>query len=127
MPAPPAFYAHPHFLPGNRFQGRVSELNAIRDWAGAAEPIMLFEAIGGMGKSMVTWEWVTNHAAQERSDWAGRFWYSFYELGADPILFLARFPHRHTFPGIGNQNRINRHGPQRLSPQRCLRGHHAAQ
>ena len=74
----------------------------MRDWAGAAEPIMLIEAIGGMGKSMLTWEWVTNHAEPGRTNtppptqpdgngsqpnqpaiWAGRFWYSFYERGAD--------------------------------------------
>ena len=39
-------------------------------------------AIGGQGKSMLTWEWLTNHARKERADWAGRFWYSFYERGA---------------------------------------------
>lgn len=36
-----------------------------------------------MGKSTVTWEWVTNRAAADRTDWAGRLWYSFYERGAD--------------------------------------------
>jgi Domain of unknown function (DUF4062) len=89
IPAPPAFYAQPPYLPGNKFQGRASELTAMRDWAGGPEPMMLFEAIGGMGKSMVTWEWVTNHAAQERGDWAGRFWYSFYERGTDMGDFCA--------------------------------------
>jgi hypothetical protein len=38
----------------------------------------LFDAIGGSGKSMLTWEWTTEHATQVRADWAGRFWYSFY-------------------------------------------------
>ncbi|MSP00201.1 MAG: DUF4062 domain-containing protein [Acetobacteraceae bacterium] len=83
IPASPAFYAHPPYLPGNKFHGRASELTALRDWAGATEPMMLFEAIGGMGKSMVTWEWITNHADQDRPGWAGLFWYSFYERGAD--------------------------------------------
>lgn len=35
---------------------------------------------------MLTWEWVRNHAPAVRKDtpedWAGRFWYSFYERGA---------------------------------------------
>ena len=44
--------------------------------------MLLFEAIGGSGKSMLTWEWLTNHAPAARADWAGRFWYSFYEKGA---------------------------------------------
>ena len=44
--------------------------------------MLLFEAIGGSGKSMLTWGWLTNHATGARGDWAGRFWYSFYEKGA---------------------------------------------
>jgi tetratricopeptide (TPR) repeat protein len=31
---------------------------------------------------MLTWEWTTKHATNVRGDWAGRFWYSFYEKGA---------------------------------------------
>ena len=55
----------------------------MRDWATSRDPVLLFEAIGGMGKSTVTWEWVNNHAAADRADWAGRLRYSFYERGAD--------------------------------------------
>jgi|GEM_PF-6709803 hypothetical protein len=44
--------------------------------------MLLFEAMGGSGKSMPTWEWLTRHATAARGDWAGRFWYSFYEKGA---------------------------------------------
>ena len=83
IPSPPAFYAHPQYLPGYAFQGRTKELAALQDWANAADPVMVFEAIGGMGKSMVTWEWVTKHAPQDRPGWAGILWYSFYERGAD--------------------------------------------
>lgn len=82
IPAPPAFYAKPPYIPGYAFQGRVKELAALSDWAGSADNLMLLEAIGGMGKSMVTWEWVNKYAARDRTDWAGRFWYSFYEGGA---------------------------------------------
>ena len=82
IPAPPAFYAKPSYIPGFAFQGRVKELAALRDWAGSADNLMLVDAIGGMGKSMAAWEWVTKHAARERPDWAGRLWYSFYERGA---------------------------------------------
>nr|WP_294513783.1 DUF4062 domain-containing protein [uncultured Rhodopila sp.] len=83
IPAPPAFYARPPYLPGYAFQGRVKELAALKDWAGSADAMLVFEAIGGMGKSMVTWEWVTKHAATDRADWAGILWYNFYERGAD--------------------------------------------
>jgi len=87
--APLAFLAHPPYVAGYAFQGRVKELSALRDWAGSADTVMLLEAIGGMGKSMVTWEWVTKHAGAERADWAGMFWYSFYERGADMRDFCA--------------------------------------
>ena len=53
-------------------------------------PILLFEAIGGTGKSMLTWEWTTKHATKVRNDWAGRFWYSFYERGAIMADFCQR-------------------------------------
>lgn len=79
-----AFHAQPPYIPSHRFQGRARELELLRSWATSPhDPVLVFEAIGGMGKSMVTWEWTTNHAATDRTDWAGRLWYSFYERGAD--------------------------------------------
>jgi tetratricopeptide (TPR) repeat protein len=83
LPAPPAFVAEPPYVPGHAFRGRNRELGILRAWANSSDPVLVFEAIGGMGKSMVTWEWVTNHATQDRTGWAGRLWYSFYERGAD--------------------------------------------
>ena len=94
IPTPPAFYAEPDYIGSHRFVGRESQLQDISDWAKAAAPtnLLLFEAIGGNGKSMLTWEWVTNpnHATQVRDDWAGRFWYSFYERGAIMADFCQR-------------------------------------
>jgi len=79
-----AFHAQPPYIPSHRFHGRSRELALLRSWATSPhDPVLVFEAIGGMGKSMVTWEWTTNHAPTDRSDWAGRLWYSFYERGAD--------------------------------------------
>ncbi len=101
IPAPPAFYAKPSYIPGFAFQGRVKELAALRDWAGSADNLMLVDAIGGMGKSMAAWEWVTKHAARERPDWAGRLWYSFYERGATmhdfcvtALAYMTRCPRK---------------------------------
>jgi len=84
LPKPPELRAVPSYLGSHGFVGRTSELETLDAWAGEADPnaILLFEAIGGSGKSMLTWEWVTNHAVAAREDWAGRFWYSFYERGA---------------------------------------------
>jgi class 3 adenylate cyclase len=84
IPKPPAFYTEPPYIGSHKFVGRQAQLERLSDWAEPADPhpILLFEAIGGAGKSMLTWEWTTNHATKVRGDWEGRFWYSFYEKGA---------------------------------------------
>ncbi len=94
IPTPPAFYAEPDYIGSHKFVGRESQLQELDDWARPADPtnLLLFEAIGGNGKSMLTWEWVNHpkHATQVRDDWAGRFWYSFYERGAIMADFCQR-------------------------------------
>jgi hypothetical protein len=92
IPAPPAFHAEPPYIGSHRFVGRMAQLDTLSDWAAAANPhpVLLFEAIGGAGKSMLTWEWTTRHARVVRGDWAGRFWYSFYERGAIMADFCGR-------------------------------------
>ena len=91
-PAPPALYAEPRYIGSNVFVGRSAQLASLNDWAAPAEshPVLLFEAIGGTGKSMLTWEWTTRHANGARGDWAGLFWYSFYEKGAVMADFCRR-------------------------------------
>jgi tetratricopeptide (TPR) repeat protein len=97
IPHPPAFYAEPDYIGSHKFVGRAAELQILSDWAAPADPtnLLLFEAIGGNGKSMLTWEWTTNprHAVAARpadKPWAGRFWYSFYERGAIMADFCQR-------------------------------------
>jgi hypothetical protein len=92
IPQPPNFYAEPDYIGSHQFVGRRAELDALSDWANKSDPtnLLLFEAIGGNGKSMLTWEWSTKHATSVRSDWAGRFWYSFYERGAIMQDFCQR-------------------------------------
>ena len=92
IPTPPALYAEPRYIGSHDFVGRAAQLATLSDWASPAEahPVLLFEAIGGTGKSMLTWEWVTHHAREGRADWAGVFWYSFYEKGAVLADFCAR-------------------------------------
>ncbi len=82
--APPDLLALPPYIGSHQFVGRRAELETLDDWANAADPhtVLLFEAIGGSGKSMLTWEWTKHHASKNRADWAGIFWYSFYEKGA---------------------------------------------
>jgi hypothetical protein len=92
IPAPPDFYAEPPYIVSNAFVGRQAQLDTLTDWAAPADPhpLLLFEAIGGTGKSMLTWEWTTKHSTEVRQDWAGRFWYSFYERGAIMADFCQR-------------------------------------
>ncbi|MFL6255777.1 MAG: DUF4062 domain-containing protein [Pyrinomonadaceae bacterium] len=92
IPAPPAFYAEPSYIGSHEFVGRRAELERLSDWAAPADPhpVLLYEAIGGTGKSMLTWEWTTKHSTEVRQDWAGRFWYSFYEKGAIMADFCQR-------------------------------------
>jgi tetratricopeptide (TPR) repeat protein len=84
IPAAPALYSRPRYLGSHSFVGREAQLATLSDWArpSGQHAVLLFEAIGGSGKSILTWEWTTRHAPGVRGDWAGRFWYSFYESGA---------------------------------------------
>jgi tetratricopeptide (TPR) repeat protein len=84
IPVPPRRYAVPPYIGSHEFQGRADELATLDDWSAPADPhpVLLFEAIGGTGKSMLTWHWVTQNVPALRDDWAGVFWYSFYERGA---------------------------------------------
>jgi hypothetical protein len=92
IPTPPALYAKPGYAGSHAFVGRVAQLETLSDWAAPSEShtVLLFEAIGGTGKSMLAWEWTTRHAGRVRDDWAGRFWYSFYEKGAIMADFCQR-------------------------------------
>lgn len=90
VPKPPAFHAVPSYLGSHQFVGRASELESIDDWADAHDPhpVLLFEAMGGQGKSMLTWHWAQGTdtrnpgtSIRQRQDFAGVLWYSFYERG----------------------------------------------
>lgn len=47
-------------------------------------------AIGGMGKSALTWKWFEDIAPNELPDLAGRMWWSFYESDAHFENFVVR-------------------------------------
>jgi hypothetical protein len=83
LPTPPVPVARPPYTPGHAFEGRKQEITLLDNWVSSHDPILVLEAIGGMGKSMLTWHWFNEHAPRLGIPWAGRFWYSFYERGAD--------------------------------------------
>ena len=97
IPNPPAPYiAHPYTLSQVReLVGRQQELNLLTDWV-ANPSARAFRArffcpvaIGGMGKSALTWKWFNDIAPQE-AQLAGRLWWSFYESDAAFESFLNR-------------------------------------
>ena len=79
VPQPPNLYAYPPYIGSHEFVGRQAQLDTFSalGLGGVGNAKLLFEAIGGTGRSILTWEWVTKHATEVRGDWAGRFWYSF--------------------------------------------------
>lgn len=90
IPLAPALFAMPPYTPGHAFIGRLKEIQLLSDWAVTPGlPVLVFEAIGGMGKSMVCWHWINHYSRSVRQDWAGIFWYSFYERGADMNDFCS--------------------------------------
>jgi tetratricopeptide (TPR) repeat protein len=98
IPAPPEpFIAHPYtLLQTHRLVGRQPELNLLTDWV--AKPaadiyrarILNIVAVGGLGKSALTWKWFNDIAPQEMKPMAGRMWWSFYESDATFENFVTR-------------------------------------
>ncbi|QHG21302.1 hypothetical protein [Nostoc sp. ATCC 53789] len=91
-PRPPQLYTNSPYLASHRFVGREDNLYTLDEWAQQSDPhsAFLFEAIGGSGKSILTWTWLQNRSDKISVDWAGRFWYSFYERGAETRDFLIQ-------------------------------------
>ncbi|MET0646665.1 MAG: DUF4062 domain-containing protein [Pyrinomonadaceae bacterium] len=86
---PEPYIAHPYtLLQTHRLVGRQPELNHLTDWVARPDAevykarILNIVAVGGMGKSALTWKWFNDIAPQEMQPMAGRLWWSFYESDA---------------------------------------------
>lgn len=98
IPTPPEPYiAHRYSLLETRgVIGRQAELNLLTGWITGKEPrvrearILSIVAVGGMGKSALTWKWFNEIAPNERPDLKGRLWWSFYESDAGWENFILR-------------------------------------
>jgi tetratricopeptide (TPR) repeat protein len=88
IPQPPSFHAVPSYVGSAPFTGRVAHLAELNEWARSADPILVVEAIGGTGKSAMTWEWMRDHAEEAVPGLAGRLWWSFYGESASMTRFL---------------------------------------
>jgi len=94
IPLPPEPYiAHPYtLLETGQVIGRQKELRMLTEWA-AASTTAVFNfvvAIGGMGKSALTWKWFNEIAPEVMKPLAGRIWWSFYESDARFENFIIR-------------------------------------
>lgn len=98
---PEPYIAHSYMLMQTaKLIGRRSELTALTDWITgegnfANVSLLAVIAIGGMGKSALTWHWFQTIAEQEwptavRGPLEGRVWWSFYESDAHFKNFLPR-------------------------------------
>lgn len=91
IPSLPQFFlAHPYPLQEN-FTGRMEERNALNTWwQNEAQQLLILQAIGGMGKSSLTWVWIQHDipklASNKQPD--GILWWSFYETDATFGMFL---------------------------------------
>jgi ATP/maltotriose-dependent transcriptional regulator MalT len=92
QPEPPArehwFLAHPYAMPPN-FTGRVAERAMLTDWLTRDDehPLLVLRALGGFGKSALTWHWLLNDV--DPSQWPRVVWWSFYEGDASFESFVA--------------------------------------
>ncbi len=94
--APEPYLAHAYTLLEGSLIGRADELAALDTWAGRAgpaeAPVACVVAIGGMGKSALTWKWFqrTTSVGPAGTPWAGKMWWSFYESGATFERFVVK-------------------------------------
>jgi tetratricopeptide (TPR) repeat protein len=88
LPSPPAFHAVPPYVGSAPFTGRLDDLARLDEWGRSADPLMVVEAIGGTGKSALTWEWAQTRAPAVVDGLAGRLWWSFYDGSASITRFL---------------------------------------
>jgi tetratricopeptide (TPR) repeat protein len=87
-PRPPVFHAVPPYVGSAPFTGRRADLDTLDTWGQSADPVMVVEAIGGAGKSALTWEWSQRRAPLIIDGLAGRLWWSFYDGSASITRFL---------------------------------------
>lgn len=81
--------AHPYPMPPH-FTGRAAERAMLTNWltGDAAHPLLVLRALGGFGKSALTWHWLLHDV--DPSQWPRVVWWSFYESDSGFESFLAK-------------------------------------
>lgn len=80
LPVPPQpFFVHVYPLQKN-FTGRVAERNMLTEWlTKGRQPMLVLNAIGGMGKTALSWYWIHEDVIKKGLASHGIIWFSFYE------------------------------------------------
>jgi len=91
LPVPPApYFAHPYPMQKN-FTGRMAERKELTEWfIKRPEPMFAYVAIGGMGKSALTWYWMHEDIIKQGLAPEGIIWWSFYDKEARFETFLMK-------------------------------------
>ena len=70
------------------FTGRTAELKMLGDWLNNdKDNLLILRALGGFGKSILTWQWFNNHV--DKTKWQTAVWWSFYEKESGFESFLS--------------------------------------
>jgi tetratricopeptide (TPR) repeat protein len=70
------------------FTGRTAELKMLDEWLNNdKDNLLVLRALGGFGKSILTWQWFNNNV--DKTKWQTAVWWSFYEKESGFESFLA--------------------------------------
>jgi tetratricopeptide (TPR) repeat protein len=99
------FLAHPYGMPPN-FTGRRAERNMLTGWLNSDKdhPLLILRALGGFGKSALTWHWLTHDV--DSKQWPKVVFWSFYEGDASFDHFLVETL---KYLGVLNAEQLNQH------------------
>lgn len=90
IPLPPRPFFAPAFPLQKTFTGRTEEMKMLSEWyLIEKEPVCVVEALGGMGKSSLTWKWLENTLPESNPKPQGIIWWSFYKQGFNDFLESA--------------------------------------
>lgn len=111
-PAIPSGWYFAHFYASSgKFTGRMEERRTLTDWLenDPKRPLFILSALGGFGKSALTWEWVNEEVRAREGVWQKVLWWSFYEESANFINFI-----RETFTYLSGNEPGNRSPRQQV-------------
>ncbi|MCJ7458627.1 MAG: hypothetical protein MUP17_06525 [candidate division Zixibacteria bacterium] len=91
IPVPPSPYIAHRYILHENFTGRLLERNELTVWFTKSDkPMFAYVAIGGMGKSAVTWYWLHEDIIKKGLAPEGIIWWSFYDREARFETFLEK-------------------------------------